>query len=97
MDEKALIQGLGYGASPYALISSMVAASAHADSKLTTEERAEREERRRILEEERIRFSKISQGICPNCNSKLTRGKKDRKNNYKRTWTCNGCGLLHTK
>ena len=33
----------------------------------------------------------IQQGICPYCEGKLIRGKKDKKNNYKRTWNCVKC------
>lgn len=33
----------------------------------------------------------INQGVCPDCKSKLVRGKKDKNNNYRRTWTCSEC------
>lgn len=28
---------------------------------------------------------------CPNCKGKLARGKKDKNDKYKRTWTCKNC------
>lgn len=37
--------------------------------------------------------SLICRGICPKCNSKLIRGKKDKKNGYKRTWRCESCNM----
>lgn len=92
MKEKELIGLLGNGVSPYAILSSLMAAS---DSKLTAEEKAERKEQRRLLTEERIRQAKVIQNICPNCDGKLIRGKKDRKNDYKRLWTCRDCGSSH--
>jgi len=33
----------------------------------------------------------IQQGKCPHCLGKLIRGKKDKKNNYLRTWKCSDC------
>jgi len=33
----------------------------------------------------------IQQGLCPECLGKLIRGKKDKKNGYKRTWNCLKC------
>ena len=33
----------------------------------------------------------IQQGICPHCEGKLIRGKKDKKNDYMRTWKCSSC------
>jgi hypothetical protein len=33
----------------------------------------------------------INQGKCPECLGKLIRGKKDKKNGYKRTWKCLKC------
>jgi len=39
----------------------------------------------------------IQQGLCPDCLGKLIRGKKDKKNNYKRTWNCVKCNkeIIH--
>lgn len=33
----------------------------------------------------------IQQGKCPYCGEKLTRGKKNKQNDYKRVWTCAYC------
>ncbi len=80
---------------PYALISSLMIATAKERSKLTEEEKAERRERRRLLEEQRVRKNAIIKNICPDCEGKLIRGKKDKKNDYKRSWYCSNCGLSH--
>lgn len=53
------------GISPYALINSLMVAAVNEDNKLNPEEKVERKESRRLLEEERIRVSKIAQNICP--------------------------------
>jgi len=61
-----------------------------------------KEEQERILKEreeykERKRFNwSLSQGKCPHCDSKLERGKKDKNNDYKRTWTCKICDQQFT-
>lgn len=58
-----------------------------------------KEEQERILKEradekERKRVNWfLSQGKCPYCGSKLERGKKDKKNGYKRIWNCKTCAL----
>jgi rubrerythrin len=53
------------------------------------EERAKREENQKIK-------AYILANICPEDGSKLVRGKKDKKNGYKRPWVCQTCGLeLH--
>lgn len=58
-----------------------------------------KEEQERILKEradekERKRVAWcLSQGKCPYCGNKLVRGKKDKKNGYKRIWTCKTCDL----
>lgn len=87
---------VGSSPSPYALITSLMVASANSKSKLTAEEKAERVEKIRLLEEERVRRAKIIKNICPNCEGKLIRGKKDKKNDYKRIWNCKDCGSSHT-
>lgn len=45
---------------------------------------------------ERKRQTQIRQQICPKCEGKLTRGKKNKHNGYKREWLCNECFELHT-
>jgi len=47
-------------------------------------------EREAIKEQKRVNAC-INQGLCPDCLSKLIRGKKDKKNGYKRTWNCLKC------
>ena len=43
------------------------------------------------LQEQKRVNACISQGKCPECLGKLIRGKKDKKNGYKRTWKCISC------
>ena len=65
---------------------------------LTPEQKAERKQRRVLAElryEEQQRVTKIAQSICPNCESKLIRGKKDKKMGYKRQWQCTKCEEIH--
>jgi RNase P subunit RPR2 len=96
MREKELIGIVGNEVSPYALLGSLMIASANQNSKLTPEQKAERDEKRRLLSEERIRLTKIIKNICPDCEGKLIRGKKDKKNGYKRIWACTNCGNSHS-
>ena len=74
-----------------AFLATLMKRAKQKESKLTPEERAERN---RIYEEYRKKqriSAFIQQGTCPNCSSKLIRGKKDKKNDYKRMWTCKSC------
>jgi RNase P subunit RPR2 len=96
MHKKELIGIVGNGASPYALISALMMASSRKLPKLTEEEKIKRAERKRLSSEERIRQATIIKNICPACEGKLVRGKKDKKNDYKRLWTCKDCGSSHT-
>lgn len=95
MKETELVGILRGSSSHYAFISSLLIASANQNSKLTVEEKDEREERRKLLDEQRIRKAKVIQNICPDCEGKLVRGKKDKKNGYKRLWACKDCGNSH--
>jgi hypothetical protein len=96
MHDKKQIGIVGNGVSPYALISSLMVASSNQRFKLTEEEKTRRAERRRLSSEERIRQAKIIKNICPACEGKLVRGKRDKKNDYKRLWNCKDCGSSHT-
>ncbi len=96
MNKKELIQIVGGGVSPYSLINSLIVASKRQDSKLTPEQKAERAEKRHSLYEQRIRQEKIIKNICPDCEGKLIRGKKDKRNDYKRLWSCKDCGNSHS-
>jgi uncharacterized protein with PIN domain len=80
-------------------LSLIMAASAISDSNLTPEQRAVREVKRRAsehLEKQRKVHTMIRQSTCPICNGKLNRGKKDKNNNYKRTWNCTNCESVYT-
>lgn len=46
---------------------------------------------REALQEQKRVNACIIQGKCPECQGKLIRGKKDKKNGYKRTWMCVTC------
>jgi len=46
---------------------------------------------REAIQEQKRANACISQGKCPHCLGKLIRGKKDKKNGYKRTWKCLKC------
>jgi len=83
------------------LLSLILQAKQHAKKKfdaLSKEEqdmviKAKEEEaktREAIQEQKRVNAC-INQGKCPKCLGKLIRGKKDKKNGYKRTWKCLSC------
>lgn len=46
---------------------------------------------REVIQEQKRVAACIQQGKCPHCLGKLTRGKKDKKNGYKRIWKCTKC------
>lgn len=74
----------------------LLASTRKAEASLPEEERNRRREERRLEQEERHRRACIVQGICPSCREKLIRGKKNRKNDYKRDWYCSGCESTHS-
>lgn len=67
-----------------------------ADAKLSPEEKARREHEREAARLERVRQAQIIQNVCPTCEGKLARGKKNKKNEYKRDWKCEACGDTHS-
>jgi len=80
-----------------ALLETLNARAKSRDAKLTPEEREERDiEHKATRERQRIN-AKINQGLCPECDGKLLRGKKDKHNDYKRLWTCKSCNRKHSK
>lgn len=76
-------------------LSSILALAAARRSKLTPEQKQVIEERRKLWQEQKIIRAKILQNICPNCEGKLVRGKKDKTNDYKRVWACKDCESRH--
>ncbi|MGX1195774.1 hypothetical protein [Metabacillus sp. SLBN-84] len=96
MNKRDVIGISGGDPSADILMHVLIAAATRPHSKLTDEQRAEIKEKRRLASEERTRRAKIIKNVCPACDSKLTRGKKDKKNDYKRTWDCTNCGSRHT-
>lgn len=85
----------GNPVSSMTILNSIMAASIYNESQLTSEEKQERAIKRRNIENEQARQSKILKNICPTCNSKLVRGKRDKTNEYKRIWTCKMCDEIH--
>lgn len=79
----------------HGFINTLLAASARSESELTPEEKTKRDNERRKLAKEQIRQAKIIKNICPICDGRLVRGKKNKKNDYKRVWTCSQCGSSH--
>ena len=51
-----------------------------------------------LIANEAKRQDIIRKNTCPTCGSKLIRGIRDKKNGYKRKWTCSNpsnCGDIH--
>lgn len=46
--------------------------------------------------DEEVRQARILKNSCPDCSGKLMRGRKQKKNDYKRTWRCADCENIHT-
>lgn len=80
----------------YGLAMGLLVEAERAEKVLPEEERKLRKEKKRLASEERFRQSSILQSICPSCKGKLARGKKNKKNNYKRDWKCNECNEIHS-
>ena len=66
-------------------------AAERATETCTVEEKAEKEKRKKFNAEQRVKQAKIRKNICPDCDGKLERGKKDKKMDYKRKWHCASC------
>ena len=90
MSEKRTIGVVGDGFS-YTSAYLLRLAAARAAETCTVEEKAENEKRKQFNTEQRIKAAKIRKNICPDCDGKLVRGKKDKKNDYKREWCCASC------
>lgn len=88
------IGGRGYPS--MAEISALLTAATIRENNLTPEEREKRKhEREEVREAHRVAVC-IRQGECPECHKKLVRGKKNRKNDYKRDWLCENCDSIHS-
>lgn len=86
----------GLGSNPLTTITAMMlGANKNFKEKYTKEERERMKQEREAIREEEIRCSQVRQGICPSCKGKLIRGKKDKRNNYKRSWKCEDCEKTH--
>lgn len=73
------------------MATSLIKANHEAEKNLSPEELLKRKEERKIAQEKRHVIACVNAGKCPFCQGKLVRGKKDKKNDYKRTWTCSKC------
>ena len=87
-------------ADPYANVMgvgmSLLASAKMKDSKLTDEERKANREHYEAMRKERQRKASVIANICPVCDAKLIRGKKNKKNDYKRDWQCSVCTSVHS-
>ena len=84
------------GGDSMALGSALLTAIQTKRANQTEEERQANQDKYLALKEERLRKAHIIRGVCPSCKSKLIRGKKDKKNDYKRVWTCTKCSDIHS-
>jgi predicted SprT family Zn-dependent metalloprotease len=84
-----------------ALLSSLAQQAERKFKSLPQEEQnritAERKEQEIIKGEQKRVTAYMNQGKCPDCLGKLIRGKKDKKNDYKRAWRCEKCNkdIIH--
>lgn len=85
--------------SAYGIISSMpveIAASLMTNTSLISKtERARRNVVYARWKAEEARKSSIRLNVCPLCEGKLVRGKRSKKNDHKREWSCQKCGEVH--
>lgn len=86
------------GTNPIAAMTALLVAASRNKAPLTPDE-VEALERKRQLRElaslEQMRQSSIYRHICPSCEGKLMRGKKDKKRGYKRAFSCTLCEEVH--
>lgn len=86
----------GVGSNPLStIVKMMLGANRNYNEKYTKEERERMRQEREAIRNEEIRCSHIRSGICPSCEGKLVRGKKDKRHNYKRSWECKECKEVH--
>lgn len=87
---------IGAGAYPsMAGITALMAAARMKENRLSIEEREKLRQERELAREAHRMAVCIRQGECPECHSKLIRGKKDKKDDYKRSWFCESCDIVH--
>lgn len=63
---------------------------------LDKESRTKARIRMEVWERETKRQTQIRSGVCPSCGGPLTRGKRNKTNDYKREWGCSECFTIHT-
>ena len=88
----------GYGKKLFPLMTALLLSAevSRRKFKALPEEEQQRIIREREKEEELRRVQKAVQvGKCPECGNKLTRGKKDKGNGYKRKCECPQCKSVY--
>lgn len=66
------------------------------EAKLTPAERTERKRQQELAEIIRLRKALVVSGNCPECEGKLSRGKKSKQHGHRRLWECTSCGHSYT-
>jgi hypothetical protein len=97
------MRAVGHGMPSYAAIAGLLAGShfkgeTEHPSKSNPPSSAIQKEFRAKMQakrEEDRRCFLIRKGVCPSCQGKLTRGKKDKQMEYKRQWVCTPCDKIH--
>lgn len=92
---KELNQLIDYS-NPMGSLTAIMAASKMTYDKLPEDEKKRRKEASDKQRRESVRRNQILQNICPTCGGRLARGKKNRKNDYKRDWVCIECDDVHS-
>ena len=77
-------------------INSLLAGMMARNSKLTPEEKTANRKANELRIEKECRKYQVIKNVCPSCEGKLIRGQKDKRNDYKRLWTCRACGDKYT-
>lgn len=86
----------GLGSNPLTTITAMMmGTNKRYKEKYTKEEREIMRQEREAARLEEVRCTQVRQGICPTCKGNLIRGKKSKRNNYKRSWECKDCEEIH--
>lgn len=80
----------------YSSAINLIAQARRAEARLPAEERELRKQAYESARQERFRRAQIIENVCPTCEGKLIRGKKDKRNGYKRAWKCKACSEIHS-
>lgn len=83
-ESPGIVNGVGYG--------KMVE---DFESMIDKSTRAKIRARSEAIQKENKRQNLIRENTCPICSGKLTRGKRNKNNDYKREWACSTCSSVH--